>query len=604
MTGSRVHASRGFAMPVVVIVSSALLVLAAALLQTVMSLQTFVNNQYYNKLAEEAAEAGVAYATACLENNFRRQTWGSNAYGGTARPDLTQNTGCDGTTISTTNSVVVASDNRIKSEFVVSNLDFNIENGVQIAASGSVSVKLTGTSTVARTYASVIKKTITWDPNLESEQSSSGIYRTCSILSGSVYCWGNNAYGQLGNNTYGDSLTPVKVYREGSVLGNKTVLKLSAGAYFNCLIASDNQVYCWGRNNQGQLGTGSLTPTTSPKPLLVGGALAGKTVTSLGVTSQSVCATTDIGDLYCWGDNAYGQLGDNTTTDRSTPTLVAGPSKAAGYSNPLAGKAVTGLSVSGAFNEHMCVISEEKAYCWGKNYNGEVGVGTRIGSGASTYSVPQYVSGGDMSGKKVIEIAGEGTSWDDRGLPGSIAAGHAHTCALAYTTVVTDAKVYCWGSNLDGQLGMGNSSVWGTSSNSFAAWVYTTPQAVISSSGTLLYGKTITDIGVNAIGACAIADSRAYCWGGSQTLGNGSFTRSRLPVQVNDDSSGGSNGIFLNNTVDNLIGGAYRFCARVFNKSYCWGANSVGQIGDGTTNERRRPTEALFLRPQNNHYIF
>ena len=286
----------GFSLPAVLILSLTILAMCLALLQTASTVRIDVQGRYYTTLAEEAAEAGANYASTCLALSDHVQTWGVGAFGGD-KPNLKPSTDCNGA--STYPSITsVYSDSHIETTFDVGQLDTSLPSGAQISSTGTTKIKNTTNGTVIRTYTHIMKKTITWDPNFTSEKSTSGTTRTCGILTGSVYCWGTNAYGQLGNGTHGGgspsvnaSTTPVKVVRDTypTGIGTKKVIDMSSGGYFNCIIIEGGEVYCWGQNNNGQLGIGSTTPSFSSVPVKVTG-LAGKTIVKLGVSANTACA--------------------------------------------------------------------------------------------------------------------------------------------------------------------------------------------------------------------------------------------------------------------------------------------------------------------------
>jgi alpha-tubulin suppressor-like RCC1 family protein len=164
----------------------------------------------------------------------------------------------------------------------------------------------------------------------------SGYLHVCAVMNGNVYCWGNNLYGQLGHQP--DSivnvdngctvppdhapcgLSPVQV--QGLPSG---VTAITAGTYHSCAVAN-GLAYCWGANQYGQLGDG--TTTTTDQPVQVKN-LTNVTAISAGAYPDpdgydETCAVAD-GDVYCWGSNAYGQLGDGTTNDSSVPVKVQFP---------------------------------------------------------------------------------------------------------------------------------------------------------------------------------------------------------------------------------------------------------------------------------------
>jgi alpha-tubulin suppressor-like RCC1 family protein len=134
---------------------------------------------------------------------------------------------------------------------------------------------------------------------------SSGSYHTCGVaVNNRAYCWGNNQEGQLGDGTTTDRSRPVAVARDISFL------QVSAGYNHTCGVSTNNRVYCWGLNDFGQLGA---TNFRYSKPALVSGGFHFSQVNTGG---RHTCAVTPVNLAYCWGDNSSGQLGDGTTTNR------------------------------------------------------------------------------------------------------------------------------------------------------------------------------------------------------------------------------------------------------------------------------------------------
>ncbi len=575
---------RGFALPIIIIITLAVMIGGLATLQVVLSIRAYALSQYYIKIAEEAAEAGTVYATACLENNARQQSWGADDNNPATLPNpLTQDTLCNGTDYLPGISVLVANDNRIKTEFVVGNLDYVSSNAtqvysVQISAKGFAKIKTDTSSSITKTYQATVKKTIVWNANLSSQRSVSGTYRTCAIMSGSVYCWGRNARGQLGNGqstgtdpespSSVDSYIPVKVRKDSGVLAGKIVDDMFAAQFHNCALA-EGKVYCWGYNNYGQLGQGNTTD--SSVPVEVKGALLGKTVTAVGGTGNVSCAIAE-GKIYCWGYNAYGSVGNNTTTTfYSTPQLVTAGNTATTLPTSYT---ATKLSTSGSRSFLMCAIADGKAYCWGPNEIGQVGDGTTTNPRRLPTKV---VDTGVLSGKTVTSISQDG-------YPTTAAGGYAHVC------VVASGGVYCWGENSSGQLGRAAGNT--TSS--------TTPVAVYTAG--VLNGKTIQDVGAGLRHTCALAGGEVYCWGAGSSgqVGDNATSTRYVPVKVYQEANA-----LLGTTVTSIGAGANRGCAVAATaKAFCWGLNTDGQIGDGTLINRSKPTESLFLRPKNNQYIY
>ena len=190
---------------------------------------------------------------------------------------------------------------------------------------------------------------------------------TCTVTSESIaYCWGNNTYGQLANGNNITSSVPVAVSTAGALSG-KTVKAVSTGNLMACAIASDNNAYCWGYNALRQLGNGTTTDSNIPVAVSTAGVLAGKTLKSISVGGNVVCAVASDNNAYCWGNNIYGQLGNGTTTNSAVPVAVT-------TSGALSGKTIKSITVG---NNSVCAVaSNNSGYCWGANYDGQLGNNT------------------------------------------------------------------------------------------------------------------------------------------------------------------------------------------------------------------------------------
>jgi len=565
--------NRGFILPTILALSLTIIGVMTALI--VMAGSSYKDGYVdrYQKLADEAAEAGSAYATACLTLSVHIQTWGPAAGKGNLKPD----TDCKGDTTYSSNTYVY-NDSEVRSYFVVSDLDYSVQFSAQVSARGYAEV-LKPDGTVQKTYTSIQKKIISWPTEIASQMSASGTNRTCAVVNFQVYCWGYNAYGQLGdgrylgppNNMEGsssiDSTVPVKVYQEPGVMAGKKIVKIFVAQYHTCALSDDGLMYCWGVNSNGQLGTG--TTTDSSVPVQVKGALNGKVITDIGGTNNATCAIA-AGKIYCWGTNLNGVTGLETTSGYTvTPTPVVAKNTSTTLPTNYT---ATALSTSGSRARVMCAIVSGKAYCWGQNDAGSVGDGT-----TSQKTVPtKVVDTGVLSGKTVTSISQDGYVNTSSG-------GFSHVCAVA------SGKVYCWGENNEGQLG--NNSY--TSSSS--------PVAVTTSG--VLSGKTVQDVQVGLRHSCVMANNGVYCWGlgTSGQLGDGTSSSKPYPVTVSQQP-----GNLTDSNVVSIGAGANRGCAVVIDgRTFCWGLNSTGQIGDGTKyNNRIVPTESLFLRPVGNQYIF
>ncbi len=340
----------------------------------------------------------------------------------------------------------------------------------------------------------------------------SGGYHTCAVVAGQVWCWGQNKYGQLGSGTTTDSSTPVQVAG-----GLTNVTAIVAGESHTCAL-TNGSVYCWGWNISGQIGDGSTANRSTPVRVAN---LTG--VTAIAAGDEHTCAVAS-GSVKCWGWNRDGELGISSSTAFSTtPVTVAALSGA--------------TAVTGGFGHTCALIAGGTVRCWGWNADGQLGDGT-----TTDRSAPAAVS--NLSGATAIT------------------AGWNHTCA------VTSGSVVCWGLNSEGQLGDG------TGRDSVR------PVTVSGISG-------VTSLSAGDGHTCAVAGGAAYCWGEDENgqLGDGGTTDHWSPTPV----------LFLANTVLNIAAGKRQTCALTAAGVKCWGDNTYGQLGDGTTTGTTTPTSVIGL---------
>jgi len=350
----------------------------------------------------------------------------------------------------------------------------------------------------------------------------------CALAGGAPYCWGNNDQGQLGNSTSTTSAVPVAVIMSG-VLTGKTITSISAGMYHACVVAS-GAVYCWGYNNSGQLGNGSTTSAIVPVAVDSSGVLAGKTVTAVSAGAYATCAVAS-GAAFCWGAGGNGELGNSASLNSSSPVAVT-------TIGALAGKTVTSID---AGQSHICAIASGAAFCWGYAGNGRLG-NTSVSSYYGSVNAPLAVDvSGVLAGKTVT----------------SISSGEANSCAIA------SGAAYCWGHGEAGQLGNNSSTT------------STLPVAVDT---TLLKSGSTYEISSGSYFSCAIASGAAYCWGTNESgrLGNNSATNSKIPVAV------AATAVLTGKSVTALSVGFNHTCAIASGAAYCWGYGDYGKLGDGS----------------------
>lgn len=368
---------------------------------------------------------------------------------------------------------------------------------------------------------------------------------------GTVYTWGRNYHGQLGIGNTTDKNLPAAVTTSGALLG-KNIKKVDAGSDFSMVLTSDGTLYSWGTNSSGQLGNGDNVESNVPVAVTTSGALSGKTITAFSAGDQHSIAVTSTGEVYAWGYNAYGQLGIGTNgsgVDKNVPTAVD-------MSGALNGMIVTAVAAGGYHS--VALASNGTVYAWGINTSGEAGDGSTTAvrntpvavdvSGVLAGKKIQAVAAGQ---NHCVVLADDGKvyTWGDNSygqlgngnntdsnvpveviMTGAIAgksivaisAGELFSVALA-----SDGTVYTWGYNSSGQLGNGNT----TSSN--------VPVAVTTSG--VLAGKTVTVIDAGSSHCLVVAsDGSVYTWGygtyGQLGIGNtGSY---KVPVAVDQSVMG------------------------------------------------------------------
>ncbi len=294
------------------------------------------------------------------------------------------------------------------------------------------------------------------------------------------------------------------------------ITKAAAGAAHTCALTASGGVKCWGSNGNGRLGDGTTTGRLTTVD--VSGLSSGVSAIALG--ANHTCALTTSGGVKCWGFNGLGQLGDGSTTERLTAVDVSGLG--------------SGVSAIATGSEHTCALTASGGVkCWGNNLNGQLGDG----------STTQRLTAVDVSGLSSGVAA--------------IAAGRSQTCALAM-----NGGVKCWGLNSNGQLGDGSTTQ-----------RLTAVDVVGLSSG-------VSAIATGAFHTCALTASGGLkCWGRNLEgqLGDGTTTQRLTAVDVSGLSSG----------VSAIAAGSGHTCALTTSGGVkCWGRNDDGQLGDGSTTQR------------------
>ena len=342
---------------------------------------------------------------------------------------------------------------------------------------------------------------------------------------GQMFGTGYNGYGQLcnssmtGGSTAAGTVSPL----DASV----TVTAMAAGAVHTLALTSAGTIYACGRNNFGQLGNGTTTDSSTPVAVTLPG---GATATAVAANEFHSLALTSGGAVFAWGHNAFGQLGNGTTTDSPTPVAVAVPGT------------VTQIAAGWAFD--LALTSTGAVYAWGYDGDGELGATSADSCGAGAYPCSKSPLAVSLGGVTVTAIA---AGWD-------------HSLAIKGA----DRMLLAWGLNNYGQLGVGDTT------------------------NRLTPASTIDGLAVKAI-ACGGAHSLAIltsngvmAWG----LNNHG--------QLGQGTTGGiltiATPVAPSTPFTNIAAGAfYSLAIQQGGAPLAWGANASGQLGDGTTAERNLP---------------
>ena len=607
----------GFALPTVIIASVILLTILVTSVTAVSSVTASLANQYYNQLAREAAESGLANARACLRAYDYSPTWTDGA-------PLKPNTGCAGEDASPVSAYIVNANN-VRSTFSVPAPTVGVSSSLRIVSTGTVQLtRASDPNQVWRTYTYVAAENSRYN---DAPQIAGGAgWKTAGhngymlAANGTLYGWGDNGSSQLGSATLGTTVTlPVKidppegvskikkVYNSGQgasilcILATNTSLgdqaycrgtELTGGTNWvqfglpagltatndmkvngygtnsACVVASDLQAYCAGMNDSGNLGTGTTSASYVPftaamkfrldlaSPGPVSGSAASLTVKKVFNQDRVTCVIASDNQAYCAGDNNYGQLGQGTTT---TNVWVGKsiPGRALIPGNPVVDD--IRLTYHSAAHSVFFHTVGSGVYMSGDNLQGTANDGSTSGT---VYSTPRQITSGEYP--KLISVGQEGDT--------------------KHSICVMSTSIYCMGVNAFGQIGLGACtarSYWtavisiggaqtSTSLNDEANYQMNSVMVIttggdVYAAGDNTYGKLGTGA---ALGAC-----------------NPNFAKVQLPVGVKATALANGDEYTAFILGDN-------------GRVYAMGRNNNGQLGDGTTTDRNTPVEVKIPRQE------
>jgi alpha-tubulin suppressor-like RCC1 family protein len=378
-----------------------------------------------------------------------------------------------------------------------------------------------------------------------------GLEHSCAILPwGRLVCWGRNQAGQLGNGGKQNGLIPAPV-----AMGNVTVVDVAAGSDHTCALTLSGSVYCWGANDQGQIGNGGTTEQLTPVQVIASGA------SRIALGAKTSCALMTGGGVKCWGLGSVGQLGDGSSGASYYQPAPVDVLLSAGH--PLAGATQIALGT-----DFACALVNRGVECWGQNQSGQLGRGQV--SPFQAYAAPVLVEAGGMA----------------LGMVNQISAGGAHVCAHQYTN-----RLKCWGKDEYGQLGDGSSG---------SGMISSLPHAVLdhyeAHASTPPYLEGALQVSAGGNHTCAYfgrSEVNPYrCWGSNTDgqLGNGSTVTSVYPNMIKDMLA------FSPPPVKKIASGYGYTCALTpAGAVKCWGQNIEGQLGNGTNIDSNQPVQVTGL---------
>ena len=338
---------------------------------------------------------------------------------------------------------------------------------------------------------------------------------------GKVYTWGDNGYGILGNGTTQGINIPICISEMENDLKGKKITDVFLDNHMIIALDEQGEIYTWGNNVSGRLGDG-ITEVGYKEyrstPMCISNLendLKGKKITDVFLNYGIVVVLDDEGKIYTWGDNEYGQLGDEGTEVRYDEYRDI-PMCISDMENDLKGKKIASISY---YSDVVIVLDEEgKVYTWGRNNDGQLGDGeTEVGY--NTYrNVPRCISdisGSDLKGKKITEIV---YSYDN-----------------IVIAIDNEGKVYTWGRNESGQLGDGMTEIGYDNYRNI-------PKCISDINESDLKGKKITSIPYSSDIVIALdEEGKIYTWGSNERgqlgdgiieIGYGNYRN--IPMCIND----------------------------------------------------------------------
>ena len=373
---------------------------------------------------------------------------------------------------------------------------------------------------------------------------------------GTVWTWGGNTFGQLGDGTQTDRYTPVQVVGTDGDEFLANIVAVAAGDLYSMVLKDDGTVWTWGSNTYGQLGDGTTQDKDTPVQVIGEDGEEHLTdIVAIAAEGHSVALRED-GTVWTWGSNDSGQLGDGTTEDRDTPVQVVAPNGDGVLENIVA-------IAAGRFHT-MALEQDGTVWTWGRN-GGVLGDGTEINRHTP---VKVKIFESQEALEEIVFVAGSD-----------------HTLA-----VKDEGTVFSWGNNLHGQLGDG------TTEDKNAAVQVKGPEGE----------EDLTEISLVEMGrehSIALKDEgTVWTWGNNQRgqLGNGTNSPSSFPVQVKAPDGEDD----LEEVLVVAAGTNHSIAVKADGSIWTWGRNWDGQLGNGSIDDTTLPVQVLGEDGEGNLFLW
>lgn len=531
-----IHRKNGFTLPTLLIISTVLMAMGAAILQGTLSVKNSLDDQYYDQIAREAAESGVRFAQSCITSN---STWTQ------LRPDTTCTGAANGVA-----SAYVLNTPTYRTTFTVGSLDVRADGSTLAIAKGKTELLRRGSGSVYRSYNETVGQAVGATSMMviptEMQTGGSANDDTMSYLrgyDGNVYGMGSNGSGRLGDGTTTNRNTPVR-FQLPSGLSAK---KMSAAYNFAAVLASDGQVYVAGDNRDGQFGVGNTndysTPVRYPLPA---GIFATDVIAGGGGAGYNIYILASNGRVYGSGSNGDGQLTGTNTANQTTPKLLPLP---AGVSR------VRKITFPSITNDTLSlVILGNNGTAWGVGSNDDMQLGN-----SDRTSKTSFIQFTVPSSLRVIDIS----------------TGYHGTFLTA-----ANSQVYGYGQGDVGQLGNGSTTMWQSAAQQFDLPAGLTAQKIYPASS-----SNVPNTGNNERSSTYVLASDHQVYGAGQNhngqLGDGSTTNRSTAVRFNLPGA---------LTAQEVETKYFTTCVLASDKQvYCAGRNQFGQIGNNNTTNQTTP---------------